>query len=82
MTETTSVTPRYWQPSSINYPEALPVSARHQEISTAIQQHQAIIVCGATGSGKTTQLPKICLDAGRGQLGRIACTQPHRYQWQ
>ncbi|MEQ1668082.1 MAG: helicase-related protein, partial [Sulfuriferula sp.] len=78
MTEITPAVPRYWQPASITYPESLPVSARHAEISLAIQQHQAIIVCGATGSGKTTQLPKICLDAGRGQLGRIACTQPRR----
>jgi ATP-dependent helicase HrpA len=78
MTETTLNSPRYWQPSAITYPEALPVSAHHQEISAAICEHQAVIVCGATGSGKTTQLPKICLDAGRGQLGRIACTQPRR----
>ena len=78
MTEITQAESRYWQPTQITYPESLPVSTRHAEISLAIQQHQAIIVCGATGSGKTTQLPKICLDAGRGQLGRIACTQPRR----
>ncbi len=70
--------PRFWQPATLTYPEALPVSAHHEEIATAIRTHQAVIVCGATGSGKTTQLPKICLEAGRGVAGRIACTQPRR----
>ena len=78
MTDTAAVLPRYWQPAAFNYPEALPVSARHAEIAAALRAHQAIIVCGATGSGKTTQLPKICLEAGRGVTGRIACTQPRR----
>jgi ATP-dependent helicase HrpA len=50
----------------IKYPEALPVSARRDEIARAILDHQVIIVCGETGSGKTTQLPKIVLDIGRG----------------
>jgi ATP-dependent helicase HrpA len=70
--------PRFWQPAALNYPEALPVSGHHEEIAEAIRTHQAVIVCGATGSGKTTQLPKICLQAGRGVVGRIACTQPRR----
>ncbi|MHB9018938.1 MAG: ATP-dependent RNA helicase HrpA, partial [Burkholderiales bacterium] len=69
---------RYWQPAAINYPDELPISAVHADIATALRSNQAIIVCGATGSGKTTQLPKICLASGRGQLGRIACTQPRR----
>ncbi len=70
----------------ITFPEALPVSARRQEIAEALQAHQVIIVCGETGSGKTTQLPKIALALGRGvcnapqgQRGRlIGHTQPRR----
>jgi ATP-dependent helicase HrpA len=46
----------------ITYPEELPISAKRGEIASAIQSHQVVIVCGETGSGKTTQLPKICLD--------------------
>ncbi len=56
----------------------LPVSERADEIIEAIRENQVIIVCGETGSGKTTQLPKICLMAGRGQTGRIGHTQPRR----
>ena len=66
---------------SIQYPELLPVSARRDEIARALQQHQVIIVCGETGSGKTTQLPKIALELGRGKAhtGRwIGHTQPRR----
>jgi ATP-dependent helicase HrpA len=48
-------------PFQIEFPESLPVSARREEIMAAMQAHQVIIVCGETGSGKTTQLPKICL---------------------
>lgn len=62
----------------IVYPEALPVSQRKDEIIEAIGNHQVIILAGETGSGKTTQLPKICLEAGRGIAGRIGCTQPRR----
>ncbi|WP_301115342.1 ATP-dependent RNA helicase HrpA [Pusillimonas sp. (ex Stolz et al. 2005)] len=62
----------------IHYPEDLPVSARRDDIAAAIGQHQVIIVSGETGSGKTTQLPKICLELGRGQNGLIAHTQPRR----
>ncbi len=61
-----------------SYPENLPISARQQEIMELIKRHQVIILSGATGSGKTTQIPKCCLDAGRGVFGKIACTQPRR----
>lgn len=63
----------------ITFPEALPVSRKRDEISAAMKRHQVVIVCGDTGSGKTTQLPKIALEMGRGQDGRrIGCTQPRR----
>ena len=62
----------------ITYPEELPVSAKRDDIARAIQNHQVIVVCGETGSGKTTQLPKICLELGRGQNGLIGHTQPRR----
>lgn len=62
----------------IRFPEALPVSARKAEIAAAIAAHPVIIVCGETGSGKTTQLPKICLELGRGVQGMIGHTQPRR----
>ncbi|HLL19672.1 MAG TPA: ATP-dependent RNA helicase HrpA [Rubrivivax sp.] len=66
----------------ISYPESLPVSARRDEIARAIQDHQVVIVCGETGSGKTTQLPKILLELGRGRgaggTGLIGHTQPRR----
>ncbi len=60
------------------FPQELPVSARCAEIIEAIQQHQVVIICGETGSGKSTQLPKICLAAGRGVDGMIGHTQPRR----
>ena len=60
------------------YPEELPVVARREEIARAIVQHPVVIVCGETGSGKTTQLPKICLELGRGIVGMIGHTQPRR----
>ncbi|MBL8329659.1 MAG: ATP-dependent RNA helicase HrpA [Rubrivivax sp.] len=66
----------------ITYPESLPVSARREEIARAIQAHPVVIVCGETGSGKTTQLPKIALQLGRGLgaggRGLIGHTQPRR----
>jgi ATP-dependent helicase HrpA len=68
--------PRY--PGPLRYPEELPVSAQREAIRRAIEQHPVVIVCGETGSGKTTQLPKICLEAGRGVGGRIGHTQPRR----
>ena len=62
----------------IEYPQELPVSQKRDEIARAIEENQVVIVCGETGSGKTTQLPKICLDIGRGILGQIGHTQPRR----
>ncbi len=66
------------QAPKITYPEDLPVSARREEIARAIASHQVIIVSGETGSGKTTQLPKICLELGRGLSKMIGHTQPRR----
>jgi ATP-dependent helicase HrpA len=62
----------------LRFPEALPVSARRDEIAAAIRAHPVVIVSGETGSGKTTQLPKICAMAGRGASGLIGHTQPRR----
>lgn len=62
----------------LDFPPELPISARAEEITAAIQQHPVLILAGETGSGKTTQIPKMCLAAGRGTTGRIACTQPRR----
>ncbi|MEY3244633.1 MAG: hypothetical protein RJB20_876, partial [Pseudomonadota bacterium] len=61
-----------------SYPMELPVSGKKEQIAAAILQHQVVIVCGETGSGKTTQLPKICLELGRGVAGLIGHTQPRR----
>ncbi|MET0193215.1 MAG: DEAD/DEAH box helicase, partial [Hyphomicrobiaceae bacterium] len=73
------------QSLTIEFPESLPVSARRDEIARAIAENQVVIVCGETGSGKTTQLPKIALQLGRGKLGKppgqgklIGHTQPRR----
>ncbi|ETO49141.1 hypothetical protein L325_0124400 [Yersinia pestis 9] len=63
---------------AISYPDNLPVSQKKQDIYNAIRDHQVIIVAGETGSGKTTQLPKICLELGRGVKGVIGHTQPRR----
>ena len=62
----------------ISCPSGLPICSVWDDLVTAVKAHQVIIVSGETGSGKTTQLPKICLLAGRGRQGRIACTQPRR----
>jgi len=62
----------------ITFPEELPVSGRRQEIAEALKKNQVVIVSGETGSGKTTQLPKICLELGRGETGLIGHTQPRR----
>jgi ATP-dependent helicase HrpA len=62
----------------IDYPADLPVAERREEIARAIAEHQVVIVAGETGSGKTTQLPKICLELGRGRRQRIGHTQPRR----
>ena len=63
---------------AIRYPDELPVSQRRDDIAEAIRDHQVVIVAGETGSGKTTQLPKICLELGRGVHGMIGHTQPRR----
>jgi len=61
-----------------SYDDALPITAHRGEILKALEENPVIVVAGATGSGKTTQLPKLCLEAGRGTRGMIACTQPRR----
>lgn len=66
-----------WHPQ-ISYPPALPISERAQEIVQALRDHPVVIIAGETGSGKTTQIPKMCLEAGLLENGRIACTQPRR----
>jgi ATP-dependent helicase HrpA len=65
-------------PFRLEFPPDLPISARAQEIVDTLQAHPVVILAGETGSGKTTQIPKLCLAAGRGTQGRIACTQPRR----
>jgi len=60
------------------FQDDLPISGRRDEIAAAIEKHQVVILCGETGSGKSTQLPKICLSLGRGIAGRIGHTQPRR----
>jgi len=62
----------------LNYPEQLPVSAKRDAIQALIAEHQVVIVAGETGSGKTTQLPKMCLELGLGRFGVIGHTQPRR----
>lgn len=62
----------------IDYPAILPVSQKHEEIKKAIQENQVVIIAGETGSGKTTQIPKMCLEIGRGIEGKIGHTQPRR----
>ncbi|WP_346114883.1 ATP-dependent RNA helicase HrpA [Nonomuraea maheshkhaliensis] len=63
---------------TVTYPENLPVSQRKDDILAAIRDHQVVIIAGETGSGKTTQIPKICLELGRGVRGLIGHTQPRR----
>ncbi len=63
---------------AVSYPEQLPVSQKKADIAAAIRDHQVVIVAGETGSGKTTQIPKICLELGRGVRGMIGHTQPRR----
>jgi len=62
----------------LSYPENLPITAKKDTIVNAIRKHQVVIISGDTGCGKSTQIPKMCLEAGRGIGGRIACTQPRR----
>ena len=62
----------------MRYDDALPIAAKRDEIKAAIAKHQVVVIAGETGSGKTTQLPKICLELGRGVHGLIGHTQPRR----
>ena len=61
-----------------SFPDELPINERRHEIAALLKKHQVVIVCGETGSGKTTQLPKLCLELGRGTTGMIGHTQPRR----
>ncbi len=63
---------------TVTYPEELPVAARREDILKAIRENQVVIIAGETGSGKTTQIPKMCLELGRGIIGAIGHTQPRR----
>jgi ATP-dependent helicase HrpA len=67
----------HW-PTAIGFPSDLPISERLQDIADALERHQVVVVAGETGSGKTTQLPKLCLQLGRGKRGMIGHTQPRR----
>ena len=62
----------------ISFPESLPIFTRQNEIIRAVRENQVVIISGETGSGKSTQIPKMCLKAGRGIIGKIGCTQPRR----
>jgi len=62
----------------LTFPDTLPITERHDELLAAIREHQVVIVAGETGSGKSTQIPKLCLEAGRGVAGIIGHTQPRR----
>jgi ATP-dependent helicase HrpA len=62
----------------LDYPPSLPILLKKDEIVAAVRKHPVVVVTGETGSGKTTQIPKMCLEAGRGLAGLIGCTQPRR----
>src|ERR1700756_5100804 len=62
----------------VTFPSELPITARKDDIVAAIRSHQVVVIAGETGSGKTTQIPKMCLEAGLGIEARIGCTQPRR----
>ena len=72
------ITKRLAQLPNPVYADDLPVNLRREEIKQAIENHQIVIICGETGSGKTTQIPKICLELKRGVHGLIGHTQPRR----
>ena len=69
---------RFEQRPRVHYPGELPITASRAEIVDAIRRSPVVIISGETGCGKSTQIPKMCLEAGRGISGRIACTQPRR----
>lgn len=76
-----SIKKKSWRKANVpavTYPEALPITRKKDEIVEAIRCHQVVVITGETGSGKTTQIPKMCLEAGRGIDGMIGCTQPRR----
>lgn len=73
-----AVARRRRQPVTLDYPESLPVAAKRETILEALREHQVVVVAGETGSGKTTQLPKLCLELGLGRRGMIGHTQPRR----
>ena len=70
--------PRLLTLPPLHFPDELPIAQHRDRISELIRAHPVTIVCGETGSGKTTQIPKICLASGRGERGLIGCTQPRR----
>ncbi len=72
------VTARQQSVPLVRYDDSLPIAAKRDEIKKALAEHQVLVIAGETGSGKTTQLPKICLELGRGSHGLIAHTQPRR----
>lgn len=65
-------------PKQIQFDSALPVASKKDELIELVKHNQVVVIAGETGSGKTTQIPKICLEAGQGVFGRIGCTQPRR----
>src|SRR3989339_1408478 len=67
-----------FKPARISFNPDLPITDKKDEIILAIKNNPVVIISGATGSGKTTQIPKFCLEAGRGTTGKIGCTQPRR----
>ena len=78
MAAPTELLPGLHLTDKVRFPPGLPITAHVIELANAIAEHQVVIVAGETGSGKTTQLPKICLAMGRGARGLIGCTQPRR----
>ncbi|MCT1606951.1 ATP-dependent RNA helicase HrpA [Nesterenkonia massiliensis] len=76
--DTESSTPSVCTPENLNYPEQLPVTGQRDTILKALREHQVVVVAGETGSGKTTQLPKMLLELGLAQQGLIGHTQPRR----
>jgi ATP-dependent helicase HrpA len=69
---------RYERVPPVSYPPGLPITGKKDEIVAAIRAHPVVVIAGETGSGKTTQIPKMCLEAGLGLEGKIGCTQPRR----
>src|SRR5690625_3888763 len=63
---------------AVDYPAELPITERREEIVRLIRENPVVVIAGETGSGKTTQIPKMCIEAGLGIAGKIACTQPRR----